>query len=77
MDFNRVTAKNSPSQTQLTNPNVTKQRLRRKLISLSRDVRESKETTRGVATVFVATKVDKKLYCVTGQHRVQDMRVCP
>ncbi|KAB2623359.1 hypothetical protein D8674_042307 [Pyrus ussuriensis x Pyrus communis] len=67
-----ATATNSPSQTQLTNPNVTNQRFRRKLISLSRDVRESKETTRGVATVFVATE-DKKLYCVTGQDRVRSV----
>ncbi|PQP94955.1 hypothetical protein Pyn_40205 [Prunus yedoensis var. nudiflora] len=53
--------------------NQNKNRLRRKFMVLSNEIRELKETTGTEATVFVMTK-DKKLYCVNGQHRFKDMR---
>ncbi|KAM1026888.1 hypothetical protein ACFX13_040475 [Malus domestica] len=70
MDFSIATSKNSSKQTRTNN--LSKQRLRRKLMSLSRDVRELKEATGKEVTFYVETK-DKKLFCVTGQHRVEDM----
>lgn len=70
MDFSIVTSKNSSKQTRTNN--LSKQRLRRKLMSLSRDVREFKEGTGKEVTFYVETK-DKKLFCVTGQYRVKDM----
>ncbi|CAL2238963.1 unnamed protein product [Prunus armeniaca] len=53
--------------------NQNKNRLCRKFIVLSKEICDLKETTGIDATVLVMTK-DKKLYCVNGQHRFQDMR---
>ncbi|KAL6289126.1 hypothetical protein ACE6H2_006636 [Prunus campanulata] len=69
-----ITSKNTSKQSQLSrNMNQNKNRLRRKFMVLSNEIRELKETTGIEATVFVMTK-DKKLYCVNGQHRFKDMR---
>lgn len=69
-----ITSKNTSKQSQLSrNMNQNKNRLRRKFMVLSKEIRELKETTGIDATVFIMTK-DKKLYCVSGQHCFQDMR---